>query len=316
MRIALAEAIVVHLPLYCERMTRAVHRANTIDEKMVVYRVELDSGVVGWGDEFRGPLEVDWLRGKNPVALMHDPRLGLGAQTALLDAVGKHAGVPVHALIGRQLRDRSPISWWAIDMSPADWAAEARESLRRGHTCFKMKARPWRDIVAQVETVGKVVPADFKLDIDFNGFLLTPARAELVLHQLDDHPNVGLYESPFYCHRDLDGARLLRERVRRPVVDHFDESYLHAQTIDGTVNDDTDIDTGWTVEYAIRFDDYPELSPKPAPEPGDSWRIGLHRCGGMTNPQYSQWSASRTERPNFHRPQDFGTLIFSGGPVR
>ena len=89
-----------------------------------------------------------------------------------------------------------------------------------------------------------------------------------------------------------------------------------AQTIDGTVNDDSDIDTGWIIEYAFRFEDYPELSPKPAPEPGDSWRIGLHRCGGKTNPQYSQWSASRTERPNYHRPQDFGTLIFSGAPVR
>ena len=201
----------------------------------MVYRVELDTGVVGWGDEHRGPEDVGWLRGQNPWSLLHDSRLGLGAQTALLDAVGKHAGVPVHALIGRRVRDRSPISWWTIDMSPEDWVAEARESIKRGHTTLKVKARPWRDIIAQIETVGKVVPADYRFDLDFNGFLLTPARAEVILHQLDDHPNVGVHESPFYCYRDLAGARLLRQRVRRPVVDHFSEDYLHAGAVDGTI---------------------------------------------------------------------------------
>ena len=75
----------------------------------------------------------------------------------------------------------APISWWDIDMSSADWVAEARESLKRGHTSFKMKARPWRDILQQVEAVGKVVPADYKFDIDFNGFLLNQAKAEIIL---------------------------------------------------------------------------------------------------------------------------------------
>ena len=61
-----------------------------------------------------------------------------------------------------------------------------------------MKARPWWDIVEQVETVSDVVPADYKFDIDFNGFLLNPARAEVMLQRLDEVPNVGMYESPFY----------------------------------------------------------------------------------------------------------------------
>ncbi|MBN1294627.1 MAG: hypothetical protein JXB48_22505 [Candidatus Latescibacteria bacterium] len=82
------------------------------------------------------------------------------------------------------------------------------------------------------------------------------------------------------------------------------------------MNNDEDTDTGWIVETAIRFSDYPELSKNPIPAPGNIWQVGLHRCGGKTNQQYSQWSPSMTPQPNFHRPQDFGKIIFSAEPVR
>ncbi len=88
------------------------------------------------------------------------------------------------------------------------------------------------------------------------------------------------------------------------------------QTIDGTVNDDTDTDSGWIIEAAIRFDEYPGLFTATPPQDGDMWRIGLNRCGGNTNPQYSQWSPSQTSRPSFHQPDDFGRLVFSKDSVR
>ena len=84
-------------------------------------------------------------------------------------------------------------------MPAADWAAEAKESLKRGYTTFKMKARPWRDIIAQTDAVAKVVPTDYQFDVDFNGFLLNQAKAEVILQQLDENINVGIYESPFIC---------------------------------------------------------------------------------------------------------------------
>jgi hypothetical protein len=88
-----------------------------------------------------------------------------------------------------------------------------------------------------------------------------------------------------------------------------------AQSIRGTVNNDADADTTWVLEIAIRFDDYPELTTR-TPKAGDIWRVGLNRCGGKTNPQSSQWSPSQTPKSNFHRPQDFGRIIFSDLPVR
>ena len=89
-----------------------------------------------------------------------------------------------------------------------------------------------------------------------------------------------------------------------------------AQAIQGTVNDDSDTDAGWVIEAAIRFDEYPGLFTATPPKTGDMWRIGLNRCGGKTNAQYSQWSPSHTDKPSFHQPQDFGRLVFSGEKVR
>ena len=235
MKIVRAERIALNIPFYADRVTRAMHRASTHDERVYVYRVETDNGIVGYGDNHGAPSPVEGLIGQNPFAIMHHDAIGFGPQLAVMDAAGKAEGVPVHALLGVKLRDRCPISWWDIDMPPADWAAEARESVKRGHTSFKMKARPWRDIITQVETVGKVVPADYKFDVDFNGFLLTPAKAEITLQQLDEHPNVGIYESPFWLGLDLPGARSLRDRVRKPVAEHFNEPCLHAHCCDAFV---------------------------------------------------------------------------------
>jgi len=101
----------------------------------------------------------------------------------------------------------------------------------------------------------------------------------------------------------------INERVSRIMVPHI------AQSIQGTVNNDQDIDTGWILEIAIRFSDYPELSKRSAPIKGDMWRVGLNRLGGKTNEQYSQWSPEVGEDPSFHRPKYFGKIFFSDKPV-
>ena len=247
MKIVRAERIPLNLPFYHHRVARAMHRASTHGERVWVVRLESDNGLVGWGDDlgwdqywdFGGPPpprpEVDHLVGRNPAELIHRDALGFAVQVALLDLVARDNGVPVHALLGSQVRDRCPVSWWDIDMPPEDWAAEARQSRRRGYTSFKMKARPWRDIFAQVQAVAAVVPPDYKFDIDFNGFLLNQARSEVFLAELDHYPNVGMYETPFNLNSDLDGARILRERVVKPLIEHFSDPVWAADCCDGFV---------------------------------------------------------------------------------
>ncbi|MCE5250224.1 carbohydrate-binding family 9-like protein [bacterium] len=89
-----------------------------------------------------------------------------------------------------------------------------------------------------------------------------------------------------------------------------------SQSIRGTVNDDSDTDTSWTLEIAVRFSDYTKLSSGATPKDGEMWEIGLNRCGGKINPQNSQWSQSQTPTHNFHRPEDFGQIFFSTKKVR
>jgi hypothetical protein len=105
-------------------------------------------------------------------------------------------------------------------------------------------------------------------------------------------------------------GKSIHERISRIMVPHI------AQTIRGTVNNDDDIDTGWIIEMAVRFSDYPELSIKTKPDPGDMWRVGLNRCGGKINPQHSQWSPEKGDKPSFHRPDHFGKIFFINDSVR
>lgn len=50
----------------------------------------------------------------------------------------------------------------------------------------------------------------------------------------------------------------------------------------------------------------------PQPEPREEWRVNLFRCVGPESPErYLAWQPTRTEEPNFHVPQAFGTLRFA-----
>ena len=82
-------------------------------------------------------------------------------------------------------------------------------------------------------------------------------------------------------------------------------------SINGTKNDDTDVDKGWILEVAIPFANFANVTGQRFPKAGDVWNLNLNRCGGSTNQQYSQWSPSGTNRPNFHVPEAFGRVIFS-----
>lgn len=230
------ETISLNIPFYCERVSQHMHRAATHGERVYVYRTELSNGVIGYGENLYDESgNIDRLIGQNPFACMNDDGVGFGIQMSLYDAVGKTVEVSVSELIGPRVREKCPISWWDIDMPPEDWVAEVQESIKRGYTSAKLKARPWRDIYAQVEAVGNAVPSDYKLDIDFNGFLRTADNAIPVLQKLDKHPNVAIYESPFYLGTDIEGAGRLQQAVEKRIVEHYNEACLHARCSGGFV---------------------------------------------------------------------------------
>ncbi|GDX41125.1 hypothetical protein LBMAG21_14170 [Armatimonadota bacterium] len=164
---------------------------------------------------------IERVKGRNPAEFLGDDSLGAGLQMAIYDLVGKALGVPAYRLFNLpKVREWCPISWWNIDMSPEDFAAEAQEALAKGYTSYKIKARPWWDVYEQVAAISAVTPRHFRLDLDWNNMLLNAGNAAPVLTELDKEERVAIYESPI-MQRDVEGQRLLRQKTTRPIALHF-----------------------------------------------------------------------------------------------
>jgi hypothetical protein len=83
-----------------------------------------------------------------------------------------------------------------------------------------------------------------------------------------------------------------------------------AVQLDGTLDDRTDVDRGWTAELAIPFSALNRCTPKP----GERWRVNLYRIDLEPEPkEFQAWSPTMTPRPKFHVPARFGTVFFTGG---
>ena len=226
MKVVDVERIVVEVP-FTQRQQKITAREVYNWCILELCRVATDSGHVGWGETV---IHYTWARvsdeavervvGQSPAALMHDDSLGAGLQMALFDVVGKALEVPVYQLMGNKCRDWVPLSWWSIDASPQDWAAEAKDAVQAGYTSFKLKPRPWWDIVAQIDAICKVVPPHFKLDLDPNATWQNAATAIPIIEKLEAYDNVAIYESPI-PQDDILGNRQIRAASNRPIAMHF-----------------------------------------------------------------------------------------------
>lgn len=191
-----------------------------------VIRVTTDSGVTGWGETIQnytwGRADADErVIGRSPFDLYWDDSLGAGLQMAVLDAAGKLAGAPAHRLLGRQVRSHCPVSFWDHDMSPAMYEAEAREAVRLGYTCMKIKTRPWWDVHETIARISGATPPWFSIDADWNDFLLDAPTALPVLSALEtEFPKIKIYEGPIPSD-DVDGNRRLRAGLRTPIAHHY-----------------------------------------------------------------------------------------------
>ena len=229
MKVTNVERILVDVPFTPRQQQITTQSVSTVYNwsLLELCKVTTDSGHVGWGETvihytYRRVSDESVARvlGQSPAALMNDDSLGAGLQMALFDVVGKILEVPVYQLLGMQCREAVPISWWSIDASPENWAAEAADAVAHGYTSFKNKPRPWWDIIAQVEAVAAVVQDDFKLDLDPNASLRDADTAIPILQKLAAYPNVAMFESPI-PQSDVEGNKQIRQAVDRPIAMHF-----------------------------------------------------------------------------------------------
>jgi len=192
-----------------------------------IVEVHLQSGHVGFGETLlyytwgvTSDGDVARVKGKNAADLMWDDSLGAGLQMALFDAVGRAKGVPIHQLLGEKVHDRTPLSWWNIETSPEDMAAECKEAHRLGYMAYKTKGRPWFDVWKQVETSARAVPEEFKIDLDFNDTLLDAERGIPILKDLAAFPNVDIFETPI-PQDDIAGNQAICKATDVSVAMHY-----------------------------------------------------------------------------------------------
>ncbi|MCC5877808.1 MAG: carbohydrate-binding family 9-like protein [Candidatus Sumerlaeia bacterium] len=89
------------------------------------------------------------------------------------------------------------------------------------------------------------------------------------------------------------------------------ENMRHAVHLDGTLNDSSDVDTGWSLELAIPFSDIVELNGQP-PQPGDRWRFHLSRYDYDDRFEDGKelTSTAALSRVSFHYRADWKELVF------
>lgn len=229
MKVTNIERILVDVPFTQRQHNITRESVSTVYNwsLLELIKVTTDTGHIGWGETVIhytysrvSEGSVDRVLGESPAEYMNEDSLGAGLQIALFDVVGKILEVPVYKLLGSQCREDVPISWWSIDSSPENWAAEAADAVENGYTSFKNKPRPWWDIVDQVEAIAEVVPTDFKLDLDPNGCLRDAETAIPILQKLAAHPNVAIFESPI-PQGDVEGNKEIRQKVDCPIAMHF-----------------------------------------------------------------------------------------------
>ena len=200
-----------------------------------ICKVTLHGGAVGlgetmtyysWGQTTDEDVRRIWNR--NAAEVMWDDSLGSGLQMALLDSVGKALGVPIHALLGKKVRDRALLSWWDIDFPLDDFASECRTALALGYRDFKTKGRPWQDVYAQMDAAVAIVPEEFKIDLDFNDHLLDADRAIPVMKRLEKYPNFAICESPIPQGKVDDGRRL-QAATKVPIAHHYGNPPIEVQ---------------------------------------------------------------------------------------
>jgi len=115
----------------------------------------------------------------------------------------------------------------------------------------------------------------------------------------------------------FDGYILNRSDKRDLILAWNSKQIKRGVQLKGTVNDPSDKDTGWTVEYALPLADI-VTGPNTPPKAGDKWRLNLYRIdvpeGKGTSLKGSAWSpvSGRT----FHDPDRFGEIEFSDEVVR
>ncbi len=236
-------------------------------------------------------------------------------------------------------------------------------SIPRGYVCYKASSTPsldgklddpawqkapWTEYFVDIEGDRKPTPR-FKTRVKMlwdDKCLYVGAEIEEphVMGTLTEHDSVIFQDNDFEIFIDPnDDNHLYSEfemnalnttwdlllikpyRAGAPAVDGFELKGLRTNVhVDGTINDPSDTDKGWTAEVAIPWHALEQIAGCPCPpRDGDQWRINFSRVEWHFNVQDNKyvkvpglhednWVWSPQGVIDMHRPEHWGILQFSG----
>jgi galactonate dehydratase len=181
-----------------------------VPPRWLFLKLVTDEGLVGWGEpivEGHATTVAAAVREMEPFLIGRDPdyiediwqvlhrgrfyRGGAvmlsaiaGVDQALWDIKGKRYGLPIHQLLGGQVRDRMRVYTWIAGDRPNDVAASAKDRVAAGFRSLKMNATEEMQFVETFDKVDAVlkrvagvreaVGYDIGLGIDFHGRVHKP----------------------------------------------------------------------------------------------------------------------------------------------
>ena len=164
-------------------------------------------------------------------------------EMAIFDLGGKALGVPVHRLLGGAYRERVPVDFWIGRRTPEDAGRKAREARAMGYTGLKMKAAAEDPMLERVQAITEAAGPDFLLVIDPNERFYRPAEALRIARQLEQFPNIRVFEDPF-PKWDLAGYRHFRASTSIPAALHLGDPQTLINAIKGDACDHVNLGGG------------------------------------------------------------------------
>jgi len=135
---------------------------------------------------------------------------------------------------------------------------------------------------------------------------------------------VELFASPFpdrkpdYFNLEINccGTMLLgygpdRWERRQAPVQLFSRIDVY-HTVPGPTKEVSADDDGWMIDLRLPFAVISEIAQEQVLPLPAFWRGNLYRCGGVADPQYGCWAPVVAPKPDYHRPEQFGTFRFQG----
>jgi hypothetical protein len=208
-------------------------------------------------------------------------------------------------------------------------------------------AAAWSDDFVRLDGKGKpAVRTRAKLTWDKDYFYVAAELQTSHVHATQTQRDANLYESDGvfeifldpdadardYCELQFNALGTIMDLMMdKPYREHgnydmkWDAKGMKAAvSVDGTLNNSSDIDRAWTVEIAIPWTALTVMAHRPCPPAaGDTWRIQLARCEHIAkilpdgkyerpapdHPIYFAWSPQRSN--NLHVPEQWGAVRFT-----